>query len=756
MNCLDLFRESMKVLHSDLMKKGNFILFFLIVFMINSIAFSQSQQWANDSLAYYQKEFQTQVKKGDIEKVKSVLNIIENKGYESLDPKIFDFYYSSVSNPNLVKSPEVLALLYRTIGVLEFYRGEIVNAKTAFRKAKDYYLEVNEFKNAAGMAMNIGVMQEKIGYYDSAVINYKEALPIFEAENDVNSLASVYENIGLAHYRLSEYLITLQYFDKTDSLLKTVLEDNDQRWIGLFVNRYLALFSLNRHDEALESLLKGLKIAEGNKDEDNIRRIYSRLAQVYEFKGEKEKFYNALITNKSFLKDSQKKFDIANVDLELGRYHQQYGNFDSAMYYAQKSYDMYVSNELSADMGSALSLMGNIEFQKENYSKALQHYEKALESLRTDQSISYAGFLFNIGYTYFKVAELSKALDFMEKSLDIRKKINDISGIKDSYQGLAEVYESKNDFKKAYEYFGLFYAYSDSLFNETKNKQLAQLEKQYETEKKDQEIAVLASENEIQALRAQKQQTQIYLSIGGLILLIGLSSIFFRQSTIRKKNNQILEAKNKEIAKQNAERELLLKEIHHRVKNNLQIISSLLSMQTRSLQDTKAKDAMKESQSRVKTMALIHEKLYQYDNLAKINMKEYMQQLSDFLTQTYRSEKQIRVNIDAEDINLDMDMAIPLGLITNELLSNSLKYAFQDKDGGEILITFIETEPGKYKLAVRDSGVGIDENLDIENSKSLGLKLVRTLTRQINGHLRISSNPGACFEIDFREESLAA
>lgn len=731
-------------------------MFFLIVFTINSIAFSQSQQWANDSLAYYQKEYQSQLKKGDLEKVKSILNIIENKGYESLDPKIFDFYYSSVSNPDLAKFPEILALLYRTTGVLEFYRGEIVNAKMAFRKAKDYYLEGNQFNHAAGMAMNIGVMQEKIGYYDSAVINYKEALPIFEAENDVKSLASVYENIGLAHYRLSEYLITLQYFDKTDSLLKTVIEDNDTRWIGLLTNKYLALFKLNRHDEALESLLKGLRIAESNQDEDNIRKIYRQLADVYEFKGEKEKHYNALITSKSYLKNTQRKFDIANLDYALGKYHQQYDNFDSAIYYAQKSYEMYASNGLTEDMGNALSLMGNVEFRKENYQQALQYYEKALESLRTEQTQSYAGFLFNIGYTYHKVGDFLKALGFLEKSLEMRKKINDISGIKDSYQGLAEAYERRNDFKKAYEYFGLFYAYSDSLFNETKNKQLAQLEKQYETEKKDQEIAVLASENEIQSLRAQKQQTQIYLSIGGLILLIVLSGLFLRQSNIRKRNNHILEAKNKEIAKQNAERELLLKEIHHRVKNNLQIISSLLSMQTRSMQDIKAKDAMKESQSRVKTMALIHEKLYQYDNLSKINMKEYMQQLSDFLTQTYRSEKQIHVNIDAEDINLDMDMAIPLGLITNELLSNSLKYAFQDKEGGEIYITFTEPEPGIYKLLVRDSGKGLDDNLDIENTKSLGLKLVRTLTRQINGNLKISSNPGATFEIDFREHSLAA
>jgi two-component sensor histidine kinase len=179
-------------------------------------------------------------------------------------------------------------------------------------------------------------------------------------------------------------------------------------------------------------------------------------------------------------------------------------------------------------------------------------------------------------------------------------------------------------------------------------------------------------------------------------------------------------------------------------------------MQTRGLKDEKMKDAMKESQSRVKTMALIHEKLYQYENLSKINMQEYIQQLSDFLTQTYRSDKDIKITIDAADINLDMDMAIPLGLITNELLSNSLKYAFEDRSQGEIIISFSQKVPGSYALLIKDSGKGLDENLDIENAKSLGLKLVKTLTRQINGQLKIVAQPGATFEIDFSDQPIAA
>ncbi len=179
-------------------------------------------------------------------------------------------------------------------------------------------------------------------------------------------------------------------------------------------------------------------------------------------------------------------------------------------------------------------------------------------------------------------------------------------------------------------------------------------------------------------------------------------------------------------------------------------------MQTRTLSDNKTIDAMKESQSRIKTMALIHEKLYQYDNLARINMNEYMQQLSNFLSETYRSEKEIEVIIDSENINLDIDTAVPLGLITNELLSNALKYAFEDVEKGQIKIQLFKDISGTYTLTISDSGKGLAADMDIEKSKSLGLKLVRTLTRQINGNLTISSNPGATFSIAFSETQVAA
>lgn len=730
--------------------------FLLLGLFLSSDVFSQGSSWTKDSLSYYEKTFWSQIKAQSPKEAKQTVDAIIDKGSQELAPEVFDFFKFTLQKPKEIRYPEVLGHLEIGLGTLEYYRGDINAAKEAFKRAKVIYSDADMLNQKAGMAMNIGVMHEKGGYYDSAILNYEEALPIFEMEEDNESLASVNENIGLAYVKRSEYLKALTFFAKTDSLLSTYLDSLNSRWVGFYTNIHLALEGLNRQDEGLQALLKALRIAEHNQDEILVAKIYYQLSGTYRFMGESEKAYDALMQSKTKMKNNQNLLDITNLHMNLADYHFDEGNLDSASYYAKLGLEFYETYDFKKDAGDTYGTLGNIEFAKENYKEAINYFEKALSSFEDQTSQGYAGYLFNIGYAYTKLGDYRSALENIYRSLEIRKPLNIIKDLQESYKGLAETYQRMGNYQKAFENLTLYQAYKDSVFNETKNKQLAELETQYETEKKDKAIADLEQEKELQNLRSEKQQAQIYLSIGGLVILLGVAGLFFRQSTIHKKYNDELETKNREIAKQSAERELLLKEIHHRVKNNLQIISSLLSMQTRGLKDEKMKDAMKESQSRVKTMALIHEKLYQYENLSKINMQEYIQQLSEFLTQTYRSDKDIKITIDAADINLDMDTAIPLGLITNELLSNSLKYAFEDHNSGEINISFSQLDSGAYKLLITDTGKGLDENLDIDTTKSLGLKLVRTLTRQINGQLRITHHPGATFEIDFSEQKLAA
>ena len=220
----------------------------------------------------------------------------------------------------------------------------------------------------------------------------------------------------------------------------------------------------------------------------------------------------------------------------------------------------------------------------------------------------------------------------------------------------------------------------------------------------------------------------------------------------------------KEIIKSSLEeKEVLLKEIHHRVKNNLQVISSLLDLQADKIKDKEALLSFKESQNRVKTMALIHEKLYQSADLAKIDFSEYLESLTGYLFRSYQvNPNTITMKITKDNVQLDVDTAIPCGLIINELVSNSLKHAFPDGREGEICIDFHcekdnkgTSGPCRYTLVTRDSGVGLPHDVDIKKSDSLGLTLITTLVKQLRGTLDIYNDNGATFKITFTPKSAA-
>ena len=207
----------------------------------------------------------------------------------------------------------------------------------------------------------------------------------------------------------------------------------------------------------------------------------------------------------------------------------------------------------------------------------------------------------------------------------------------------------------------------------------------------------------------------------------------------------------KKIKESLEEKEMLLKEIHHRVKNNLMIISSLLNLQSRYIKDKASQDIFKESQNRARSMALIHERLYQSTDLKRIDFGEYITSLSTELFHTYEADPGlIKLNINVEDILLDINTAIPLGLIVNELITNSLKHAFPDGMSGEIIVDFHPIDE-HYQFTVKDNGIGFPEDLDYQNTESLGLQIVTSLTDQIDGEIQLDRNNGTEFKITFKE-----
>jgi two-component sensor histidine kinase len=216
-----------------------------------------------------------------------------------------------------------------------------------------------------------------------------------------------------------------------------------------------------------------------------------------------------------------------------------------------------------------------------------------------------------------------------------------------------------------------------------------------------------------------------------------------RDITDRKRMESELKASLKE-------KEILLKEIHHRVKNNLNIIISLLHLQQRRVADREVFESLKETEFRVRCIGVIHEKLYGSANLADLNINEFLSTLTDHLTQMYESVgSHIKITKDFENIVFPLESVLPLGFITSELLSNSLKHAFPNNSNGEIHLSLRSVGDGKYEFMLKDTGVGFGNDVDLNNLKSLGLDLVRSFTKQLDGDLDIKACEGTTARIVF-------
>ena len=226
-----------------------------------------------------------------------------------------------------------------------------------------------------------------------------------------------------------------------------------------------------------------------------------------------------------------------------------------------------------------------------------------------------------------------------------------------------------------------------------------------------------------------------------------------RERTIELKNELAVRIKAEEESKKSlAEKEVLLKEVHHRVKNNMAIISSLLRLQSSYIDDEKYMDMFKESRSRITSMALVHEKLYQTQDFSKIDLNDYILTLVQSIRNTFGRDREYNINTDVDNISLDIDILIPCGLIINEILTNSFKHAFNDREKAEINITIRRLEAGNIALTISDNGKGLPDGFDIADSTGLGLQLVNTLAEQIDGTLEIKSEKGAELKLVFPEK----
>ena len=251
--------------------------------------------------------------------------------------------------------------------------------------------------------------------------------------------------------------------------------------------------------------------------------------------------------------------------------------------------------------------------------------------------------------------------------------------------------------------------------------------------------------------------TNWFWGLCAISMLLGIF-LFFRIRSLRlQKSKQELERivsqRTAELTASLAERDVLLKEVHHRVKNNLQVISGLLELQKEEMTDAKVKAALSEGQSRVSSIALIHQNLYQHENMASIEFKLFTNDLIRYLAQVFEDRsKKIEVNVTGDDIRLDIDTAVPLGLIINELLTNAYKHATSKKGSADVVLELIKIGDGEYQLTYTDNGPGIKQKVNFETATSLGLRLIKGLIEQIAGTVSYKYNAGSVFIFIFKDE----
>ncbi|MGM9475960.1 histidine kinase dimerization/phosphoacceptor domain -containing protein [Pedobacter sp. GSP4] len=313
---------------------------------------------------------------------------------------------------------------------------------------------------------------------------------------------------------------------------------------------------------------------------------------------------------------------------------------------------------------------------------------------------------------------------------------------KDIYFMQFKIDSAKGQYNSAIQKLNNYIALKDSIFNQSKSKQIQELQVKYEMQQSSQAIRLLKQANIIQ-LSKVKEATFIrnitFLGIIVLILFLVLLYYNYRQKQI---NNVKIQSKNIHLNELLNEKEWLIKEVHHRVKNNLQIVMGLLQSQSSYIDNEKAYTAIKNSEHRMHSIALIHQKLYQNDNISQINMSDYINELISYLKDSYDIGPQINFNKDIDNCELDVSLAVPLGLILNEAITNTFKYAFDEGQCGDVYIALKKEDDKHLSLMIKDDGKGFSSGIDLDKINSLGLNLMKGLSKQIGASFSIQSAHG--------------
>ncbi|MBS1662351.1 MAG: sensor histidine kinase [Bacteroidetes bacterium] len=372
-----------------------------------------------------------------------------------------------------------------------------------------------------------------------------------------------------------------------------------------------------------------------------------------------------------------------------------------------------------------------------------------------------------MGRFYVATKEFEKAASYLSSALQTGYMAPSLSRKRDIELLLFKVDSAGGRYISAIRHMDQFRAFTDSIYDEARIRQANELRVKYETERQEADIRNLRSTSNLQASELRQAGRLRTITYALLIALLILAVTIYSRYRLKKRHNQELENRQKIIVGQYEEvcelmleqrklikeKEWLVKEIHHRVKNNLQIVISLLNAQAQYADNTASVDALLESRERMHTIAIIHQMLYQQEEGTSIQMQDYINNMIGSLQQCLTNAGRTHFHCDIASIALDISQTVPLGLIINEAVTNSVKYAFKDGQAGVVSISLKHADDNHLLLTIADNGRGLPSDFDISASKTLGIQLIKIFSDQLEGKLSFVNQNGLQLRLLFKEEN---
>ena len=637
--------------------------------------------------------------------------------------------------------------------------GDLPNGKASFMQIIRYYQKRGDKRKEATVWSRMGECMIKRRFSDEKVLSYSHARSLYQQTHDKLLETDEFLNIAEVHV----------YQGKTNlaenELLKIIEQYRSIHYLKL-QRVYELLASVNRLKGDLRKdifyKIETIKSMEATADTSEAPYYYYKAAETYYDLKEYNKGVNYI---KKTLKAVKRKQDYVNYYLIMVEYLRGLigeGKEEEALQFLKNTVKEIPPSSLVQEerMNSAF---GNCYQALHEYGKAEKYYLAAIDianQVFEDKSGPQCFMDYKqIGDFYVNTKQYKKADFYLKKIVAMPEGFVTPLMISRIQLLQFKIDSASGNLKSAINHYQLYKKLTDSIYNATKSKQIEELQIQYETSKKDKDILLLKRQSQLQQNQVSRTKAIRNVVTGGSVMLLLLLGVGYNRYRLKQRSNLLLQEKQKEISTKNVylerllrDNEWLLREVHHRVKNNLQIVMSLLNSQSAYLQDEAALNAVQESQHRVQAMSLIHQKLYKSNNVSNIFMPDYIDDLVEYLKDSFKTGQNIYFELLIDPISLDVLHAVPVGLILNEVITNAIKYAFPPGPDDRIMITLQQNEENQLALTVRDNGKGFSQELDLSKRTSFGLTLVSGLTQELGGEIKIENQNGTILSFTFKTE----